>query len=305
MKKAVLTKVTLLLAVFNFNILTAQDVEKDKAIAAKACECAAKIDGTLPKDKVIAEISSCIRTNKLMADLTAVNKASEEDKRNGDTAKKEYNITYGDDNKSILALLNSDCKTVQELMRASVGDALSENATAMQLYNEARELTESKKYEQAISSYKRAVKEDPKFATAWAYMGLNYRRLEDYNEAIKCYDKALELNAGSEIALQNKAIAYEYLKDYKKASATYEKFVTLHPENPEGYFGAGRTFYQVEEYYKGVDCMIKAYQMYKKVQSPYVADAEKTLGSFYNDLKAKGKLDIFQKAAKDNNVDLK
>lgn len=279
--------------------------ESDKAIAAKACECAAKIDGTLPKDKVIEEINSCIRTSKLLAGLTATNNASKEAKANGDTAKKEYTITVGDNNKSILALLNRDCKTVQKLMSASVGDAISENATARQLYGEARELTDAKKYEQAINSYKRAVKEDPAFATAWAYMGLNYRRLENYSEAIKCYDKALKLNPGSEIALQNKAIAYEYLKDYKKASATYEKFVTLHPDNPEGYFGAGRMYYELGEHYKGVDYMIKAYLMYKKAESPYIADAEQSLGSFYNDLKAKGKLDVFQKAVKDNNVDVK
>jgi tetratricopeptide (TPR) repeat protein len=284
---------------------SSKDNEKEKAVAAKACECAARIDGTLQKDKVIAEINSCIRTSKLMADFTAVNKASEEAKEKGDNSKKQYNITYDLGNKAILTLLNSECETVQKLMSASVGDALSKNATAMQLYSEARELTEAKKYEQAISSYKRAVKEDPKFGTAWAYMGLNYRRLEEYNEAIKCYDKALELNPGSEIALQNKAIAYEYLKDYKKASATYEKFVTLHPESPEGYFGAGTALYKCDDYYKGVDYMIKAYLMYKKAESPYIADAEKTLGSFYNDLKAKGKLDIFQQAAKDNNVDLK
>lgn len=280
---------------------SAQDTEKNKTIADKACGCAENIDGTLPKEKIIEEINSCIRSQKLLYDLT---QASADAKKNDDGKKKEYTVVLNDDNSAVLALFNANCETVKELMKASVGDKMSDNTKAIEHYNMARQFTDQKQYDKAIESYKNALKEDPKFATAWAYMGLNYRRLENYNEAIKCYDKALKLNPASEIAMQNKAICYSLLKDFKNASVTYEKFVTLHPENPEGYFGAGSAFYTLGEYYKGIDYMFKAYLKYKETQSPYTDDALQQIAAYYKELKANNKLDIFEKAAKDNNIQL-
>jgi hypothetical protein len=48
----------------------------------------------------------------------------------------------------------------------------------------------------------------------------------------------------------------------------------------------------------------KAYNLYGETQSPYIRDAQQLVASFYNDLKEKGKLDIFTEAAKNNNIQI-
>ena len=83
------------------------------------------------------------------------------------------------------------------------------------------------------------------------------------------------------------------------------KFIGVHPDDPEGYFGAGRTYYSMNEYEKGVDNMFKAYILYNDVKSPYVNDALQNLQYYYSDLKEKGKEKIFEDMAEKNKVGLK
>jgi len=302
MKKSLLyIVITLLLSV----AVHAQDDARIKPLADKACECLAKIDGDTSKEKIIDEINSCIEGTSLMQQLTDVNTQSEAAKKSGDTSKKEYTITYGDNFKEVQAYMYKNCPLLQTLMAASTGQALSQNKKAMEYYNEARAYTNEQKYDMAVVSYNKAIKADPKFATAYDYMGINYRRLNNYKEAINCYNKSLAINPNGELPLQNTAIAYELLNDNKQAAATYEKFIALHPDNPEGYYGAARTFYTLEDYEKGTDNIFKAYKLYNLQKSPYVNDALDTLKFYYKDLKEKNKLDVFNQAAKNNNINLK
>lgn len=76
-------------------------------------------------------------------------------------------------------------------------------------------------------------------------------------------------------------------------------------QDPEGYYGAGRAYFYDEEYEKGLDNIFQAFLIYKKTNSPYVHDAESNISAFYNDLKEKQKLDIFNKVAKKYNIEIK
>ncbi|MEL1245989.1 tetratricopeptide repeat protein [Flavobacterium sp. DGU11] len=274
-----------------------------KALADKACECSASINGALAKEKVIEEINSCIRRNTLLSQLTKVNEDSKKSEGTGE--KKEYNITLDENFKEIQAYLYKNCVVVQKLMAGTDQVVLSENKKAMAFYEEGLQYTNIKNYDMAVVSYSKAVSADPKFVTAWNYLGLNYRRLNKYSEAIKCYQKSLDINPEGTMPLQNMAIAYELLNDDKKAAETYVAFTIKHPTDPEGYFGAGSIYYKMEEYEKGVDYMFRAYNLYKEAESPYVNDALENLKRYYADLNQKGKKDIFITAAKNNNIDLK
>lgn len=305
-------KINLLKAFILSTLLTAghsamaQD-DKVKGVADLACDCAAKIDATgLSRDKVIEEINSCIRTNSLMAQLKAVNEQSEKDKQSGNSTKKEYNITMGDDFKEVQAYLTKNCDAVKNLMAANKDIiALSKNKKAVKFYEEGLQYTNEQKYDLALVSYSKAVKEDPKFIIAWNYLGLNYRRLNNFGEAIRCYKKSLELDPDGLMPLQNMAIAYQYLNDFKNAAATYEKFIALHKDDPEGYFGAANAFYAAGEFEKGVDHIFKAYKLYTLAESPYLSDAKQILMEYYKELKAQGKEELFTEAAKNNDIELK
>lgn len=306
MKITLLKNAAALLLLLTGFAASAQD-DKVKNVAGVACDCAAKIEATgMSREKVIEEINSCIKMNSLMAQLKAVNEQSEKAKQSGDSGKKEYNITLGDDFKEVQAYLNANCDAVKNLMAVNKETVvLSKNKKALKYYEEGLQYTNEQKYDLAVVSYSKSVKEDPKFITAWNYLGLNYRRLNNFTEAINCYKKSLELDPNGLMPLQNMAIAYQYLNDFKNAAATYEKFIALHKDDPEGYFGAANALYSAGEYEKGVNYIFKAYKLYAQTESPYVNDAKQVLSQYYKELQAQGKEEVFMQAAKNNNIELK
>ena len=225
------------------------------------------------------------------------------------TGKKTINHTIIVDENfdEIQRYMLENCPNVKYLMsvhEVKGKNSMSKNKKALEYYEEGLAYSAQEKYDLAIVSYNKAVKKDPNFAFAWDNLGMSYRRRGNYKEAIKCYKKSLEVDPQGKMPLQNMAVAYGLLQDYKQSATTYEEYIKLYPNDPEGYFGAGRTHYLAGNYEKGVDNMFKAYKLYNEAQSPYINDAQQLIATFYNDLKEKGKLDIFTEAAKNNNIQI-
>lgn len=285
-----------------------------KEVGDSACECTGKISTAQIKDSIVSQINSCISgqimTNQiknLLGGLSDATNESSEAKADTLSNKKTITIYADQDFDAIQAYMLKNCKYVKTLM--SVHDlagknSMSTNKKALEYYDEGLNYSANQQYDLAIVSYSKAVKKDPKFAFAWDNLGMSYRRRGNFKEAIKCYEKSLEIDPDGTMPLQNMAVAYGLLEDWKKAAEVYEEFIKLHPDDPEGYFGAGRSHYVAGNFEKGVDNMFKAYRLYKEKDSPYVNDAHQLLGSFYQDLKEKNKLEIFTEAAKNNGVNI-
>ncbi|MES2486396.1 MAG: tetratricopeptide repeat protein [Bacteroidota bacterium] len=288
--------------------INAQDKEyekKIKKIADDACECTDKISTAIPNDSIVVEINACIRAF-IMVDQMAALKPEQIDTT--DSLKKNITIYANQDFDEIQSYMNDNCAKVRSLLSSNDVKnkySMSKNKKALKYYDEGLDYMNAENYDQAIVSFNKAVKEDKKFAFAWDNLGISYRKRGNYKEAIKCYEKSIEIDPDGGMPRQNLPIAYEYLKDYKKAGEAYESLIKFNPKDPEGYYGAGRTFFLEENYEKGVDYMFKAYVMYTEVSSPYVNDAQKYLGAMLSDLQEKGKEDIFMKAAENNGVDVK
>ena len=60
--------------------------------------------------------------------------------------------------------------------------------------------------------------------------------------------------------------------------------------------------YLAGDYEKGVDNMCRAYVMYQDTNSPKKIEAQKNLAFYLDDLKEKGKFEIFKKAATNNGI---
>jgi len=279
--------------------------KKIKKIAEDACECTDKISTAIPKDSIVAEINSCIRAF-IMVDQMSALKPEQIDTT--DSLTKNITIYADQDFEEIQAYMNDKCTNVRSLLSSNDVKnkySMSKNKKALQHYNEGLGYMDDEKYDQAIVSFNKAVKEDKKFAFAWDNLGISYRKRGNYKEAIKCYETSLEIDPDGGMPRQNLPIAYEYLKDYKKASEAYENLIKYNPKDPEGYYGAGRTFFLEENFEKGVDYMFRAYVLYTEAKSPFVNDAQKYLGAMLSDLQEKGKEEIFMKAAQKNGVDVK
>ena len=302
-------------------IALAQDDAKEnkiKLLADEACNCAREISVNLPKDTIISKINTCISSKILMDQMknvfAGIEEVTENDEKETDTIevtseKKEKNIViYADENfEEIQAYMRGNCESVKFLMGSHNDESaysMSKNKKALKFYEEGQDYDNRQQFDMAIVSYKKAVEADPKFAFAWDNMGFAFRKLGKYEDAIKCYKKSLAIDPKGKMPLMNTGVAYMLMEDYKAASKTYADFIKRHPDDPEGYFGAGKCFYIIEDYAKGVDYMFKAYKMYAEAKSPYFSDAQKIIGMYYNDLEEKGKLNIFMKAAKNNNIEI-
>jgi len=251
-----------------------------KIIADKACECTRNISASQPKDAIIGQINSCI-SEAVKAD-------------------KDFD--------AVQQYMQENCTRVATLMSTDAVKrdySMSEDVRALQYYNAGKDFTRHEQFEKAIESYKKALKVDDKFAFAWDNMGLCYRKLGKYKEAISCYEKSYKLQPMGTTSVMNMGVAYTFLEDYKAASKAYEILIANHPKDPEGYFGAGKSYFLAGDHYKGVDNMLKAYKLYKDVKSPYLSDAAKMIETFYAELKQSGKEDVFKQAAKNNNIEIK
>jgi tetratricopeptide (TPR) repeat protein len=303
--------------------VTAQEANQKKFIkkaAKEACTCTDAISSTIGKDEVIEELNSCItaaiikqQLYKTFSDLKDIKKLIKDVKvsvKDGDTTfvvgDATEKVIIADKNfREIQDYMMENCKGLKNLVASNdmLSDkSLSSNPEAMKVYKEGEDYFKKKKLDKAAEKFKAAVKLDPEFAFAWDNLGLTYRYLGKYDEALTCYKKSLEVDPYGIMPLQNIAIVYEYKKDFKQAAAAYDKVITAEPDNPEGYYGAGRAYYFIEDYEKACDNMFKAYKIYAELKSPYMGDAEGTLGAFWKDLKEKGKENVFKDAAKANGV---
>ncbi|MEO0396081.1 MAG: tetratricopeptide repeat protein, partial [Cyanobacteria bacterium P01_A01_bin.137] len=68
-----------------------------------------------------------------------------------------------------------------------------------------------KRYDEAISSYEKAIELDPSYATAHNNLGATYNDLKRYDEAISSYEKAIELDPSYATAHNNLGITYKAL----------------------------------------------------------------------------------------------
>ena len=94
---------------------------------------------------------------------------------------------------------------------------LVEAKTADEWYNEGVYLDQSRKYDEAIKAYDKALKINPQYAEAWINKGIALANLKKYEEATKAYDKALKINPRYVIVWYNKGIALANLKKYEEA----------------------------------------------------------------------------------------
>jgi tetratricopeptide (TPR) repeat protein len=158
-------------------------------------------------------------------------------------------------------------------------------------------------YTTAINFFQQAVLIDDQFAVAWNNVGLCCRKIGEYDKALAAYNKSLEIDPKGLMPLQNIAIVYQYQKEYGKAIEAFKKIAAIDPDNPEIYYGIGNIYTNsLNEEAKGLDNLCKAYNLYTKRNSPYIADAEKMIQSVYLSMKKQRKLHQFNEILKQNNI---
>jgi Flp pilus assembly protein TadD len=100
------------------------------------------------------------------------------------------------------------------------GFSQKESAPSLQ---EIKRTIDSQKYSEAVTELKLFIKNNPKNADAYNYLGFSYRKSGNLPEAFKAYEKALEIDPRHLGAHEYLGEAYLQKKEPEKAKATLNK----------------------------------------------------------------------------------
>ncbi len=99
---------------------------------------------------------------------------------------------------------------------------------------------EKKQYDQAIDTFKKALKEEPQSAVTYNFLGMAYRfkynqvRSQNLkNQEIAAFKKAIEIDPNYWVALINLGATYYYMGEKAKAAPLFKKALSLNPNHPE------------------------------------------------------------------------
>jgi len=104
------------------------------------------------------------------------------------------------------------------------------STVAKELYTKAGNLFEDNKFEEAIDLYGQAIREDPKYASAYFNRALAYAILNKYELATADAKQVLKLEPDSYDAPYVMGIVAEYQKEYEEAKEWYQKAIDKNPK---------------------------------------------------------------------------
>ena len=102
----------------------------------------------------------------------------------------------------------------------------------------------SRRYAQAIESYREAVRLDPAFYEAHYNLGLSYSRQNNSTAALPCYEKALVIRPDSADARYNFALLLMESHFTLDAISEFEKGIAAHPTEARSHLALGNIYAQ-------------------------------------------------------------
>jgi tetratricopeptide (TPR) repeat protein len=105
-----------------------------------------------------------------------------------------------------------------------------------------------KRYEEAISSYDKALEFNPNDSEVWSNRGVVLGELKRYEEAITSFSKAIEFEPNNSITWSNRGIALGYLKRYEEAISSYDKALEFKPDDSEVWSNRGIVLFELKRY---------------------------------------------------------
>ncbi|MBF0542251.1 MAG: tetratricopeptide repeat protein [Nitrospirae bacterium] len=118
----------------------------------------------------------------------------------------------------------------------------SREVIAEDWFNSGLNYYNEKRFQDAINSFKKAIKFNPKYADAYFNKGSAYCNLGSFQQAIKDFNKAIELDPEITDAYYNRGTAYNRLGNHEQAIKDFNKALELDPELIEAYNNRGNAY---------------------------------------------------------------
>lgn len=109
-------------------------------------------------------------------------------------------------------------------------------------YDQGLKYYKANQFQQAVGTFKQAIKLKPGDAEMHYYLGEAYLGLEQYKEAIKSYKQAVKLRPGYVAAYNNLGLAYLRSRQYEEAFKSFEKVILLEPEYSLAHYNLGAAY---------------------------------------------------------------
>ncbi|HEY3130526.1 MAG TPA: tetratricopeptide repeat protein [Acidobacteriota bacterium] len=141
---------------------------------------------------------------------------------------------------------------------------------------------QSGKYDEAITSFNKAIEKDPSQPYVWANLGDAYGKQKNYPKAIESFNKALELKPDDPTLVQNLGNIYAASGDTAKAQEMYTKAASMAPAGGGGnnaavsYYNLGVTMVNAGKTQEAIEAFKKSI-----ASDPSYAESHYQLGICY------------------------
>ena len=108
-------------------------------------------------------------------------------------------------------------------------------------------------FNEAVASYRHALKLNPKYAAAYDNLGNVLKELGQFDDAVASYMKALQIKPDSAITHNSLGTALKALGDYDGAADSYRRAIELHPNYIEAYTNLGNLLKDFEQFSNAID----------------------------------------------------
>ncbi len=114
------------------------------------------------------------------------------------------------------------------------------------------------RYQDAVESYKQAIKISPGYADAYYNLGVASGQLGRYQDAIEAYKQAIKLNPDYVKAYINLGVDYSRLSLYQDAIEAYKQAMRIKPDYPDAYVNLGVTYHRLGRYQDAIEAYKQA-----------------------------------------------
>jgi tetratricopeptide (TPR) repeat protein len=129
-----------------------------------------------------------------------------------------------------------------------LGSVTREGIFALVHYNIGNELTQQKRYAEALQQYTRAITIKPDYLNAYYQRGNIWYATGNNDEAIEDFTRVLEENPRDANALQNRGSAWDAKGEYERAIADFTSVLDLNPGNADVLYNRGMALFMNGDY---------------------------------------------------------
>jgi Tfp pilus assembly protein PilF len=121
-------------------------------------------------------------------------------------------------------------------------------AQAIALYNRGVDLQSRGRYEEAITSYDRAIELQSDLFSAHLNRANALQIMKRYGEALAGYERALDLRSDSAVAFSNRGSVFQALQRYLEALTSYDQAIALKPDFAEAHHNRGTILLKLKRF---------------------------------------------------------